>query len=255
VHLKELGVSLGDRLRLLEAIEALTRTNNNVPPADLSSDGAIATHEAERRQLTVMFCDLVGSTELSTRLDPEDLQDLISAYQAACRNVIAEYDGFIAKYMGDGILVYFGYPKAHGDDPERAVRAGLGIVTAMFELGRLHAGANKSDLAVRVGINTGLVVVGDLIGQGASQEASVIGETPNVAARLQALAQPNQVVIGPLTHQLVAEAFACVDFGEHSLKGINEPMHAWRVLNEQSIENTHDAILDGGGPPLVGRDT
>src|SRR5205814_10286855 len=145
---------------------------------------------AERRQLTVMFCDLVGSTALAARLDPEDLREVISAYHRAVADVVRSFDGFVAKYMGDGVLVYFGYPRAHEDDAERAVRAGLGAIDAV---GRLAV--NSATLQARVGIATGLVVVGDLIGEGSAQEQSVVGETPNLAARLQALAEPGAVVI------------------------------------------------------------
>src|SRR5206468_6286666 len=151
---------------------------------------AVAAPTAERRQLTVMFCDLVGSTELSARLDPEDLREVIAAYHRAVADVVGSFDGFVAKYMGDGVLVYFGYPRAHEDDAERAVRAGLGIVDAV---GRLDVKSAK--LQAHIGIATGLVVVGDLIGEGSAQEQSVVGETPNLAARLQALAEPDAVVI------------------------------------------------------------
>ena len=238
-HLKELGVSLGDRVRLLKAIEALAATPAEAaeasPPSEPAASVAAPVGEAERRQLTVMFCDLVGSTELSTRFDPEDLRELIRTYQAACAKVIARYNGYIAKYMGDGVLVYFGYPQAHENDAERAVRTGLGIVEAMAGLGAAHASLGEVELAVRVGIDTGLVVVGDLVGEGASEEASVVGETPNVAARLQGLAQPNQVLIGALTHELIGADFDCEDLGAHHLKGIAAPVPAWRVLGEGDI--------------------
>src|SRR5208282_5317265 len=155
----------------------------------ITGEGRVGV-EAERRQLTVMFCDLVGSTALAARLDPEDLRDVIPAYHRAVADVVAGFDGFVAKYMGDGVLVYFGYPRAHEDDVERAVRAGLGVIDAV---GRLEF--KSVELHARVGIATGLVVVGDLIGEGSAQEQSVVGETPNLAARLQALAEPDSVVI------------------------------------------------------------
>ncbi|MCH7794344.1 MAG: AAA family ATPase, partial [Proteobacteria bacterium] len=256
-HLKELGVSLGDRVRLLKAIEALAATPAEAaeasPPSEPAASVAAPVGEAERRQLTVMFCDLVGSTELSTRFDPEDLRELIRTYQAACAKVIARYNGYIAKYMGDGVLVYFGYPQAHENDAERAVRTGLGIVEAMAGLGAAHASLGEVELAVRVGIDTGLVVVGDLVGEGASEEASVVGETPNVAARLQGLAQPNQVLIGALTHELIGADFDCEDLGAHHLKGIAEPVPAWRVLGEGDIDSRYEAKRVGAGLPLVGR--
>jgi class 3 adenylate cyclase/predicted ATPase len=256
-HLKELGVSLGDRVRLLKAIEALAATPAEAAeasaPATPAASVAVPAGEAERRQLTVMFCDLVGSTALSTRFDPEDLRELIRAYQAACAKVIAQYHGYIAKYMGDGVLVYFGYPQAHEDDAERAVRTGLGIVEAMAGLGAAHAPLGEVELAVRVGIDTGPVVVGDLLGEGASEEANVVGETPNLAARLQGLAAPGQVVIGPLTHDLIGAAFACEDLGAHRLKGFAEPVQAWRVLGAGEGAGGDEDERIGAGLPLVGR--
>jgi class 3 adenylate cyclase len=183
-ELRELGVvSIGHRRRLLDAIAALGVAV--AVPADKATRA-----DAERRQLTVMFCDLVGSTELSARLDPEDFREVIGAYHHAVADVVRSLDGFVAKYMGDGVLIYFGYPRAHEDDAERAIRAGLGAVEAVRRL------AVKSvTLQARVGIATGLVVVGDLIGEGSAQEQSVVGETPNLAARLQGIAEPNAVVI------------------------------------------------------------
>ena len=184
--LKDLGVVLGShRRKLLEAIAALGRESSRQSRAP---DQVALT--AERRQLTVMFCDLVGSTSLSARLDPEDLREVIAAYHRAVAEAVGSFDGFVAKYMGDGVLVYFGYPQAHEDDAERAVRAGLASIDAV---GRLEAKAVK--LQARVGIATGLVVVGDLIGEGSAQEQSVVGETPNLAARLQGVAEADAVVI------------------------------------------------------------
>jgi len=182
--LKEIGVAaLGDRRRLLAAIAALGGGASPAAPAPVSSS---APAEAERRQLTVMFCDLVGSTALSAQLDPEDYRDVVAAYHRAVSDAVKSLDGFVAKYMGDGVLAYFGYPRAHEDDAERAVRAGLGVVDAVARLD-----VKSVKLQARVGIATGLVVVGDLIGEGSAQEQSVVGETPNLAARLQALAEPN----------------------------------------------------------------
>ena len=179
--LKDLGVTLvGDRRRLLDAIIAL---GVEVPAAAVTASPERA--DAERRQLSVMFCDLVGSTELSSRLDPEDLREVIAAYHRAVDDIVRSLDGFVAKYMGDGVLAYFGYPRAHEDDAERAVRAGLACIDAV---GRLDVKSVK--LQARVGIATGLVVVGDLIGEGAAREQAVVGETPNLAARLQGLAEP-----------------------------------------------------------------
>src|SRR3984957_8258500 len=200
--LKDLGVtSVGHRLKLLEAITTL-RTNggSKVPSADVATapSGISASPEdrAERRQVTVMFSDLVGSTALSARMDPEDLRDVISGYQKCVAETVQRFGGFVAKYMGDGVLIYFGYPQAHEDDAERAVRAGLELGPAVGGL-KTHAA-----LQTRVGIATGLVVVGDLIGSGASQEQAIVGETPNLAARLQSIAEPNSVVVADSTRKL-----------------------------------------------------
>ena len=190
--LKDLGVtSMGHRKNLLRAIDGLraaSTTENGqreaaATPGKLSSTAPATPAQAERRQLTVMFCDLVGSTELSTRLDPEDLQEVIRAYHDSCAKAIAQYNGYIAKFMGDGVLAYFGYPQAHENDAERAARAGLDIVGAMANVSAAQAPLREMEMAVRIGINTGLVVVGDIIGEGAAEEASVVGETPNVAAQ------------------------------------------------------------------------
>ncbi len=206
--------------------------------------------EAERRQLTVMFCDLVGSTALSERLDPEDLREVIHTYQECCAGVVALFEGYIARYMGDGLLIYFGYPQAHEDDAERAIRAGLGIVEAVGEL----RPRDDLTLQVRIGIATGLVVAGDIIGEGASEESAVLGETPNLAARLQALAEPNTVVIAPTTHHLVSGLFEHKDLGSHDLKGISTPVQAWRVVGETVAESRFDATHATGITPLVGRE-
>ena len=188
--LRELGVrSIGHRRRLLDAIAALGAAET--PPAPIS------TPDAQRRQLTVMFCDLVGSTALSARLDPEDLREVIGAFHRCVANTVARFAGFVAKYMGDGILIYFGYPQAHEDDSERAVRAGLAVIEAVVPL------TAPEQLSVRLGIASGLVVVGDLIGAGAAQERGVVGETPNLAARLQVLAAPGALAIAESTrHQI-----------------------------------------------------
>src|ERR1700731_4222799 len=192
----DLGITLvGHRRRLLDAIAALGTT---APPAANAPTSA----SAERRQLTVMFCDLVSSTELSARLDPEDLRAVIAAYHRAVGDVVGSFDGFVAKYMGDGVLIYFGYPRAHEDDAERAVRAGLSLIAAV---GRLDV--KSAELQARVGIATGLVVVGDLIGAGSAQEQSVVGEPPNLAARLQTLAEPGTVVIAAGTRRLLGALF------------------------------------------------
>jgi class 3 adenylate cyclase/predicted ATPase len=208
----------------------------------------IARTDAERRQLTVMFCDLVGSTALSARLDPEDLRDVIAAYHKCVAQIVAGFDGFISRYMGDGVLVYFGYPQAHEDDAERAVRAGLGVIDAV---GRLSVKSVK--LQARVGIATGLVVVGDLVGEGPVQEQSVVGETPNLAARLQALAEPNAVVIAASTRRLVGDLFEYRDLGAVEIKGIG-PVPAWSVLRPSVVASRFEALRGSALSPLIGRD-
>jgi class 3 adenylate cyclase/predicted ATPase len=250
--LRELGLPMGPRKKLLKAIAALQTEpsiteNHSQPPLPLR------VAEAERRQLTVMFCDLVGSTELSTRLDPEDLQDVITAFQHKCRVAIQQYAGFIARYMGDGILVYFGYPQAYEDDAQRAVRAGLDVIDAVADLNAEVGKTHGVVLEVRIGIETGQVVVGNLIGEGASEEAAVVGETPNLAARLQSLAQPNQLVIGPVTRRLLGELFELKELGTHKLKGIAEPVQAWCVVCVSDVDNRDKAKRIGGGMPLFGR--
>ena len=199
--LEKIGVSLGHRKRLLKAVAALA---GRAPASPTTSTAVLLAPEAaERRQLTVMFCDLVGSTALSARLDPEDMREVVGAYHRCCADLITKAGGFVAKYMGDGVLAYFGYPQAHEHDAERAVHAGLALVEATPKLNTV-AGV---PLAVRVGIATGLVVVGDLIGAGAAQEQAVVGETPNLSARLQTLAEPNTVVIAEGTRNLLGELF------------------------------------------------
>jgi class 3 adenylate cyclase len=205
--------------------------------------------EAERRQLTVMFCDLVGSTALSARLDPEDLRTVIGAYHRCVAAVIERAGGFVAKYMGDGVLGYFGYPRADEHDAERAVRAGLALVEAVAGLDT----AAGMRLQVRVGIDTGLVVVGDLIGEGEARERGVVGETPNRAARLQALAAPGSVVIGPSTRRLTGGLFDYEDLGAAVIKGLPGPVVASRVLRESGAESRFEA-LRATATPLVGRD-
>jgi class 3 adenylate cyclase/predicted ATPase len=247
--LRELGVrSIGHRRRLLDAISALGTVLPNVVMTAASHD-VLPPAEAERRQLTVMFCDLVGSTELAARLDPEDLRDVIGAYHRAVAGMITSFEGFVAKYMGDGVLAYFGYPQAHEDDAEHAVWAGLGAIQAV---GRLEVKSQK--LQARVGIATGLVVVGDLIGEGSAQEQSVVGETPNLAARLQALAAPGAVVIAAATRRLVGDLFEYRDLGAVEVKGIAEPVPAWQVLRPTEVASRFEALRGSALTPLVGRD-
>jgi class 3 adenylate cyclase/predicted ATPase len=244
---EKLGISLGHRKKLLKAIAALA---GETVAADAGIAPAATRPEAERRQLTVLFCDLVGSTALSARLDPEDMRAVIAAYQSACSEVIRRYEGHVAKFMGDGVLAYFGYPQAHEDDAERAVRAGLDLSSA---IGRLNADDGRA-LSVRVGIATGQVVVGDLIGEGASQEQAVVGETPNLAARLQALAAPGTVVISQATRRLVGGLFELSDLGPQRLKGFAEPLSAWRVEGEGRAEDRFEALHGERLTPLVGRE-
>jgi len=244
--LEKLGVPLGHRKRLLKAIANLgsgERDSLAVPSPIRPASAA-----AERRQVTVMFSDLVGSTAMSARMDPEDLRELISAYQKCVTATVQRFGGFVAKYMGDGVLIFFGYPQAHEDDAERAVRAGLELIEAVSAL--------KSPVALqtRVGIATGLVVVGDLIGSGASQEQAIVGETPNLAARLQGIAEPNAVVIAENTRRLVGNMFELNDLGVQNLKGIEGPVRAWAALRSSSVESRFEALHAGGLTELVGRE-
>ena len=246
--LSGLGIaSIGHRRRLLAAIASLNE-HSRQPALAPVPDGPSAA-EAERRQLTVVFCDLVGSTALSSQLDPEDLREVIGAYQRCIGEVVERFEGFIARYMGDGALIYFGYPQAREDDAERAVRAGLALVAAVPVL-RPHPGIK---LQCRVGVATGLAVVGDLIGSGAAQEQSVIGETPNIAARLQALAEPNAVVIADGTRRQLGSLFELIDLGPQQLKGLVEPQRAWLVSAASSIDSRFEA-LRSGETPFVGRE-
>jgi class 3 adenylate cyclase/predicted ATPase len=243
-----LGVtSIGHRRKLLAAIAAL----REAPPATDANErpAGVAPTRAERRQLTVMFCDLVGSTALSTQFDPEDLRDVLAAYHHAVAAAIAESDGFIARYMGDGVLVYFGFPRAHEDDAERAVRAGLRAVDAVSCIE-----VNSVRLQARVGIATGLVVVGELLGVGSAQEQSIVGETPNLAARLQALAEPDTVVIAASTLRLVGTLFEYRDLGAVELKGIGAAVPAWQVLRPSIVASRFEALRGTALTRLVGRD-
>ena len=209
--------------------------------------------DAERRQLTVMFCDLVDSTTLSSRLDPEEYRDVVRAYQTACTEVIRRYDGHIAQLLGDGLLVYFGYPQAHEDDAQRAVRTALGILAAMEDLQtRLHQDKGIQ-LALRVGIHTGLVVVGAM-GSGDRQEQLALGETPNIAARIQGLAAPNTIAISEASYRLVQGYFTCEALGEQTLRGVAEPLHVYRVLQESGARGRLDVAVTRGLTPLVGRE-
>ena len=244
--LKEIGIaSLGHRKMLMEAIAALSAEPEAPAPSPLS-----ATRAAERRRLTVMFVDLVGSTALSARLDPEEMREVIQAYQNAVAGEITRFEGNVAKFMGDGVLAYFGWPRAHEDEAERAVRTGLAVMQA---IARLSIPAAQG-LQARIGIATGLVVVGDLVGKGAAQEHAVVGDTPNLAARLQGAAGPGMVVIAETTRRLLGDLFALRALEPQSLKGIGEKVPAFAVLGERALESRFAARQGGGVAPIVGRD-
>jgi class 3 adenylate cyclase len=256
--LKDMGVTVvGHRRKLLDAIAALPAPREAAMP---SPDDVRATpaqrppaapaNQAERRHLTVMFVDLVGSTALSSRLDPEEMHKVIRPYQNAVAGEVVRFEGYVAKFMGDGVMAYFGWPKAHEDDAERAVRAGLAIAGTVPTL-VTPAGAA---LAVRIGIATGLVVVGDLVGEGGAREEPVVGETPNLAARLQTLAEPGGVVVPDATRRLVGALFDLRDLGPRTLKGISGPVCAFAVEGERAVEDRFAARQSGPPLALVGRD-
>src|SRR5499426_4101241 len=253
--LKKLGIPLGDRKRLIRAIRAMAAGSPNAFVASAAVGGDAQTAQprvaaAERRHLTVMICDLVGSTALSARLDPEDMRAVMDAYHAACTRIVQAYDGFLGDFRGDGILAYFGYPRAHEDDAERTVRAGLEIIAAVARLETQAA----EPLAVRIGIATGLVVVGDLSGEGALREHAVVGDTPNLAARLQALGEPGMIVVAASTRRLLGDLFRLRDLGRHEVKGIAEPLAAWVVEGVSDSESRFEAIRVAGLTDLIGRE-
>ena len=235
-------------LKLLKAIAALgARAEATSPSAGVAPSGP-PIDVAERRQVTVMFCDLVGSTALSARLDPEDLREVIAAYHKCAGEIVRRFGGFVSQYLGDGVLVYFGYPRAHEDDAERAVRAGLELIAAV-------AGLNtRASLQTRVGIATGLVVVGDLVDAGGSQERGIIGETPNLAARLQGIAEPNMIVIAEGTRKLLGNLFELQDLGAKGIKGIAGSVRVWAALRASYVESRFEALHASGLTALVGRD-
>ena len=245
--LKDLGVLLGHRRKILRAIADL---QTELPRIPRTGNGPAPTDNAGRRQLTVMFCDLVGSSALSARLDLEDLRTVMGTYHRCVAEVVAQNEGVIARYMGDGVLAYFGYPQAHEDDAEQATRAGLALVDAVASLRTDPA----TELRVRVGIATGMVVVGDLTGEGAAQEQTVIGETPNLAARLQAFADPGTVLISESTHRLADGHFECRHLGPVALKGWAEPIPAWQVLGTTEVESRFEAQHKTRLAPPIGRD-
>jgi class 3 adenylate cyclase len=250
--LEKLGIPLGDRKRLIKAIRALradaatTLTSGEVGEDAQSGDRPAPA--AERRHLTVMICDLVGSTALSARLDPEEMGAVMEAYHAACARIVQAYDGFLADFRGDGILAYFGYPRAHEDDAERTVRAALEIAAAVARL-ETHA---AEPLAVRIGIASGLVVVGAV--SGALWERALVGDTPNLAARLQSLAQPGMVVIAGSTRRLVGDLFRLRELGSHEVKGVAEPVAAWAVEGVSASDSRFEAVRAAGLTGFIGRE-
>lgn len=252
--LEQLGLSLGNRRRFLKAIAAgntagaLTSGQDEAPSSGKASTEASGSSDAERRQVSVMFADMVGSTALSAKLDPELLGGLIRRYQDAVAGAIGRYGGFVAKFMGDGVLAYFGFPHAFEDAAERAVRAAIGILSEVSAI-ELPDGTG---VQTRIGIATGLVVVGEIIGTGMAQERTIVGETPNLAARLQALAGADCILVSESTQKLLGGLFELTHFGEHELKGFSRPVATWRVCGEASVESRFVAIRTGG-LPLVGR--
>ena len=253
--LKDLGLPLGPRRKIWGAIQRLSdipsATAAHEQPEPVTSETASAPQsDAERRHLTVMFVDLVGSTEMATRMDAEDMRDVITGYQNTVAGVVSRYEGFVAKFMGDGVLCYFGWPRANEDDAERAVRAGLSIIDAV----KKTKAPNGSPLATRVGIATGVVIVGDLIGSGATQEAAVVGETPNLAARLQGVADLNQLVVARETQRLLGTIFDLCPLGGQDLKGISGPVDAYLVEGDASVQSRFAARQSGTMTPIVGRE-
>src|SRR6516225_4708655 len=246
--LREIGVPLGHRRKILAAIREDMGSTTQVTSEPVSHFEPTSQASAERRQITVMFSDLVGSTALSARMDPEDLRELISAYQKCVAEAVRRFGGFVARYFGDGVLVYFGYPEAHEDDADRAVRAGLEVIASVIAL------KTPVSLHTRVGIATGLAVVGDLIESGDGQERGIVGETPNLAARLQGIAEPNTVVIAETTRRLLGNLFELKDLGARDLKGLAEPVRAWVALRASTVESRFEALHPSGLTALVGRE-
>src|SRR5262252_9187856 len=245
--LRDLGVLLGHRRKILRAIAQLDGVA--AAPTGTATE-PVLRDEPERRHLTVVICDLVGSTALSARLDPEDMRVVMDAYHAACARIVQAYDGFLGDFRGDGILAYFGYPRAHEDDAERTVRAALDMIAAVA---RLETPAAEP-LAVRIGIATGLVVVGDLSREGALREHALVGDTPNIAGRLQALAEPGTIVVGASTRRLLGDLFRLRDLGRHEVKGIAEPVAAWAVEGVLASESRFEAVRAAGLTDFIGRE-
>ena len=248
--LKDLGIPLGPRKKLLKAISKLT---SDPAPTVTHEVAAVSTPDAERRQLTVMFCDLVGSTELSQILDPEDMREVNRAYQDACKNAIERYEGYVARYMGDGVLAYFGYPMAHEDDAQRSLLSGLEVIGAMRTVNSKVGNIAGKVLRVRVGIATGPVIVGDIIGDGASMESAVVGETPNLASRLQGIAGEDTVIVSAATYDLTRRQFHFEDLGTQHLKGFGDTIQCWSVKHERTGGSRFEASAGENLTPFVGR--
>src|SRR5947209_2783046 len=249
--LEKLGISLGHRKKLIKAISETCSTSLQAPKqfAETRSATRTANARAERRHLTVLLCDLVGSTALSARLDPEDLRRILREFQRCCGDAIRRYEGHTARFMGDAVLAYFGFPTAHEDNVERTVKAALEMVESVSALAIPIA----EKLEVRIGIASGLVVVGDLIGEGPSREFALVGDAPNLAARLQALAEPNQILVAPRTRHLLGKLFEFADLGDHNIKGFERPIHVWRVLAPGSVSSRFEARQSSQLTPLIGR--
>ncbi|MEQ1881271.1 MAG: adenylate/guanylate cyclase domain-containing protein [Burkholderiales bacterium] len=242
--LRDLGVTaLGDRKLLLRAIASLKETTQEIPTDKSATQAVAPVHEGERRQLTVLFCDMVGFTELANRVDPEVLQGIIRSYEDACAVCITRYEGYVFQRLGDGIVAFFGYPLAHEGEAERAIHAGLAIIEALSRLDVPDAGR----LAVRIGIATGLVVV-------SSAEKGAVGETMNLASRLQGVAQPGSIVVSERVHRLAGGSFTYEDLGEQTLKGIAQPAHAYRIVGVSDAASRFEAATQEGLTPLVGRE-
>ncbi|MDF0665384.1 MAG: adenylate/guanylate cyclase domain-containing protein [Nitrospira sp.] len=259
--LASMGIVLGHRKQLLRAIAQLSQSGHvdhasspAIPTSQEATSSSSSREQAERRQLTVMFCDLVGSTALACRLDPEDLQEFIRRFLDACSQAIGRFNGYIAKYMGDGLLVYFGYPQAQEHDAERAIHAGLAILELARASSRDDPSSRESEIAVRIGIATGHVIVGEIIGQETAKERSVFGETPNLAARLQALAAPNQLIVDSATKRLVGGEFEFANQGTVSLKGFETPVQVWRVLGSKLSASRFESYRAGRLTQFIGRE-
>src|SRR6267154_3763895 len=248
-HLRDMGVPLGHRLRMLRALRQIA--GNASGAAQPAAPVVFSPQEgAERRHMTVMFCDLVGLGSLTAQLDPEDMADLIRAFQGTVADAVARFDGHVARLVGDGATIYFGYPRAHEDDAERATRAGIALIEAVAELRRERGAA----VEMRIGISTGLVVVGELIGEGEARERGVVGDTANLAARLRSLAEPGTILVSESTRRLLGETFELKGLGPQTLKGFNSPVPAWLIVGEQENVSRFEASRSGALTPFIGRE-